>query len=64
MLSKTGKRKYVKKDKRVYWYKFFEEECVLCGRGSVIKERQYSEKPDEYEKRHGRNEYVCGDHFI
>lgn len=62
-------RKYIKKDTRKYWYKYYEEECVLCGNYSVIKERQYSEKPldssgnVDYMKTHSFSQYLCSNHY-
>lgn len=57
------KRKYIKKDTRKYWYKFFEEECVFCGKYSVLKERQYSEKPKNRSDRYFSTDYMCGEHY-
>lgn len=49
--------------KKKYWYKFFYEECVLCGRSSKWKERQYTPRPKEWWERHDERQYACGDHF-
>lgn len=47
-----------------YWYKIFIEECVLCGRIVKYKERQYSEKPKEYDERIIYTQSACSNHFI
>jgi hypothetical protein len=57
-------KKENKKPKKGYWYKFYEEECVLCGRYSVTKERQYTPKPESYLDRYVRREYACSGHFL
>jgi hypothetical protein len=31
-----------------YWYKTYIEECPVCGRSDQYKERQYTEKPEDY----------------
>ena len=38
--------------KKTYWYKFIWKSCPVCGREQNYKERQYTEKPKEYETRH------------
>ena len=40
------------KKKRKYWYKYEVVECLVCGRRSEDKERQYTRKPKNYYKRH------------
>jgi len=57
------KRKYVRKDIRKYWYYYYEEECVLCSRYHIYKERRYDEKPKEYWDRHKFTQYACDGHF-
>ena len=47
-----------------YWYKYYTEECVLCGAGSTEKERQYSPKPKDPADRHEYKQTVCGCHFV
>ena len=39
------------KEKKKYWYKTTIYYCPICCRENVYKERQYTEKPKEYEKR-------------
>lgn len=34
------------KPMKKYWYKYYREECPVCGREDVYKERQYTEKPE------------------
>jgi len=41
-----------KKMIKTYWYKFWYHYCPLCGRTQTFKERQYSKKPKEGQKRH------------
>lgn len=39
--------------KRIYWYKFYIEECPLCGRGHSYKERVYDiPKPTDINDRY------------
>ena len=38
-------------NKRKYWILTTITECIVCGRGSTEKERQYTPKPKEYSKR-------------
>ena len=35
-----------------YWYKYTVISCPMCGKFRVIKCREYSIKPREYNKRH------------
>ena len=37
--------------KQKYWYKTTVYYCPLCGRDDTYKERQFNEKPEEWEKR-------------
>ena len=37
--------------KKKYWYKFYIGECPLCGRNQSYKERQYSDKPKNFQDR-------------
>lgn len=37
---------------RKYWYLYVYEFCPVCGRDESYKIRQYTEKPEEYDKRH------------
>jgi hypothetical protein len=53
-----------KKPKKGYWYKFFYEECVLCGAHYEWKERQYTPKPEDIAERYKHIEYACGGHFL
>ncbi len=58
---KTKKKEGQEKD---YWYEFFYEECVLCGRWHEEKYRIYDKpKPKEYKDRHHFRQYACGGHF-
>lgn len=41
-----------KQSKKGYWYEFFWIECPVCGRSSSYKERRYTKKPKDPEKRH------------
>ncbi len=34
-----------------YWYKIEHDECPVCGKRDTYKERQYTTKPDDYNKR-------------
>lgn len=52
------------KNPRKYWYFIHTWECVLCGRYEEYRERRYTSRPEDYHKRHDRNEYACGEHFI
>lgn len=47
-----------------YWYKTEIWECVLCGSTSIIKERQYTKKPDNYFDRVIVYLTACGKHFM
>jgi len=35
-----------------YWYLRTHEWCPVCGRGRFYRERQYTEKPEDFNKRH------------
>ena len=49
----------------MYWYKYYYNECVLCGHTDEWKERIYNEpKPEEYEKRHLYKQTACCQHFF
>lgn len=41
-----------KMTKKKYWYKFWHQECPVCGGGQTFKERQYTKKPKDIFKRH------------
>ena len=45
-----------------YWYKTYIRECPLCGYEDKTKERQHTEKPENYEDRIERTyiAYHCG----
>jgi hypothetical protein len=47
-----------------YWYMIYEDECVLCGRHDIWRERQDTPKPEKWEDRHERTEYACDWHFL
>lgn len=51
------------KRKRKYWYYITEEECVLCGRYRIYRERRYTKKPKKYWNRHKYVQYACDGHF-
>lgn len=53
-----------KKPKKGYWYKFYIEECVLCGWHMEWKERMYTPKPKDVMDRYERIEMACGGHFL
>ncbi len=58
------KRKEEKKPKKGYWYEFFYEDCVLCGRSTTEKYRVYDRpKPKDYNERHHFKEVACWGHF-
>lgn len=59
MLTKKSK-----KPKKGYWYKFFYQDCVLCGRENRWKERQYTEPPKDSQDRHEHRDYACDYHFM
>lgn len=50
--------------KRKYWYKTDRYICVLCGAESVYRERQYTERPEDYNKRNIIHQDACNHHFI
>lgn len=54
-----------KEDKRKirHWYFVTEEECVLCWRHNIYRERRYTPKPEKYEDRHRFIQYMCGNHY-
>jgi hypothetical protein len=54
----------IRKPKKGYWYKYYTEECVLCGAGGTEKYRQYSPKPDNAAERYDYSQTVCGGHFL
>jgi hypothetical protein len=47
-----------------YWYKFFTEECVVCGEIIEWKERMYTEKPVDASERYEYKQYACPEHFM
>ena len=56
-----------KNKKDTYWYKFWYEECVLCGAYSEGKYRVYFDeqpKPEKIEDRYDYRQYACGGHFL
>lgn len=40
------------KNKKKYWYKITYCECPVCGHSHTYKERQYSKKPKDPNKRY------------
>ena len=53
-----------KKPKSGYWYLFWYDECVLCGRYEEGKIRQYTPKPEKVEDRYEYSQYACPGHFM
>ena len=51
-------------DTHRYWYKWFCVECVLCGTVDAWKERQYTPKPTDDDKRMEYTQTACSDHFL
>ena len=49
--------------KEPYWYEYFHSECPVCGSGGYSRERRYTAKPVEYEKRHHYDTSLCGGHY-
>lgn len=47
-----------------HWYKCYYTECVLCGRGDKWRERQYTPKPEDQQKRHEYRQEACHSHFL
>ncbi len=43
-----------------HYYKIYTDECVLCGRGSTFRERNYGKKP---KITHFYTQNACGCHF-
>jgi len=52
------------KPKKGYWYKFYYEECVLCGSHREWKERMYTPKPKDPAERYDFSQYACEGHFL
>lgn len=53
--------------KGTYWYKFWAEECVLCGAHDEGKYRVYIDEQPRPEERRDRYEfiqYACDTHFL
>ena len=38
--------------KRKHWYFQYTEECPVCGRSSTVRERRYTEKPEDFQQRY------------
>ena len=57
-------KKESEKPKSGYWYKFYTDECVLCGAGGTVKERQYTPKPDDPNDRYDYEQFVCDYHWL
>ena len=49
---------------KAHWYFFHMEECVLCGRDSTYRERRYTRKPKDPNKRFSFSQYACCEHFM
>lgn len=47
-----------------HWYRMYESECVLCGRGHKWRERVYGSRPENYEDRYVLEQYACCGHFL
>lgn len=48
------------KPKSDYWYHYEITVCPPCGRESITKERQYTEKPKNSQERYELIEHYCG----
>ncbi len=46
------------------WYFVYIDECVLCGRGSEVRERRQAPKPIDPVKRSEFRQYACQEHFL
>lgn len=57
-----GPMKHLRNRKK-YWYKYYFEECVICGRRIERKERQYTPKPKQRVRRYEERQYACESHF-
>ncbi len=47
-----------------HWYFIDIYTCPLCGTGSEIRERRYTERPRNWTDRHKEHDSVCEHHFI
>lgn len=52
------------KKKKLYWYEFYYQECVLCCKTKTYKERRYTPKPKDYSMRHHFKQNACSSHFL
>ena len=52
------------KPKSGYWYKFYTDECVLCGAGGTVRVRKYTPKPEDWMERYSYEQFVCQHHFM
>lgn len=50
--------------KRKHWYHVTYDECVLCGRTDVYRERVYGRKPKDSKRRYTFTQYACDYHFL
>ena len=48
---------------RKHWYFIDIEECVLCGRTRVYRERRYTRRPKSAWYRHRFSQFACSEHF-
>jgi hypothetical protein len=40
------------------------DQCVLCGREEVDRERRYTPKPEDWTERIEFHDYACVEHFL
>lgn len=45
------------------WYFTYVEECPLCSRGDMTRERRYGARPEDPCDRYEYTFSACGDHF-
>lgn len=50
------------KEKRKYWYQYYIEECVLCGKQRIFKRREYDFSSDKEKTIY--NQFACDHHFM
>lgn len=51
-----------KRKTKLYWYKIYIEECVLCGHTEETRERIYGKKPKK--GTHEFSQSACSGHFL
>jgi hypothetical protein len=55
---------HTKRAHRPHWYFISAEQCVLCGREYVERERRYGKRPKKWADRHEYSEFACTSHFL